>query len=283
MSSQSASARAHMAAYFKLEAKEKAEEIEQRTEAEFQAIFAEKIKAASNSVSADMEHKRKEKVVAKKIERSRKQAESRLKRMEERSKIMKAVKQECYQQLAGVSKNARYAELCKYLIVQGLMTITEAKVKLQARKEDVAIVKAQVQPAIALYQEFMRTQTGITPKVDIAFDEQEFLPAAPVTGELRLACLGGVVLSAREGKIVCRNTLDSRLDLCFEALVPQIRGLLFGMREVKASVPSEIDAAAAKIASHIRKVNEAAYKAGTAKPPQAAGAGAGKGGDYKQK
>ncbi len=85
--------------------------------------------------------------------------------------------------------------------------------------------------------------------------------------------MGGVLLSAREGKIVCRNTLDSRLDLCFEALIPAIRGMLFGVREAKASVPSEIDAAAAKIKKHIQKVNEeAATKArGTATGTAATG------------
>ncbi len=57
----------------------------------------------------------------------------------------------------------------------------------------------------------------------------------------------------------------SRLDLCFEALVPQIRGLLFGVREVKPSVPSEIDAQAEKIKHHIAKQRaeaEAAKKSG---------------------
>jgi len=252
-STQSQAARQHMAAYFKQEAKEKAEEIEQRTEAEFQAIFADKMKQANQSVQIDMEHKRKEKVVAKKIERSRKQSEARLKRMEERSKVMKRVKDECYTQLIAASSSQRYGELIKFLIVQGLMTITETRVTLQCRQSDMSIVKSQVQPAIQLYQEFMRTATGITPTCQIDLDQSEFLPAAPAQGELRLSCLGGVVLTAREGKIVCRNTLDSRLDLCFDALIPQIRGLLFGVREIKPSVPSEIDAQTEKIKVHIAK------------------------------
>jgi hypothetical protein len=42
---------------------------------------------------------------------------------------------------------------------------------------------------------------------------------------------GGVVLSARNGQIVCRNTLDSRLDIAFSQLKPQVRGTLFGFRE----------------------------------------------------
>lgn len=41
---------------------------------------------------------------------------------------------------------------------------------------------------------------------------------------------GGIVLSSRGGQIVCRNTLDSRLDIAFAALKPQVRGTLFGFR-----------------------------------------------------
>ena len=52
-----------------------------------------------------------------------------------------------------------------------------------------------------------------------------------------LSSAGGIVLSARNGQIVCRNTLDSRLDIAFEQLKPQIRGTLFGFREkIKDSV-----------------------------------------------
>jgi len=256
MATSSSAARAHMAAYFRQEAKEKAEEIEQRTEAEFQAIFAERIKLASRVVHEEAERKKKEKVVLKRIERSRAHTETRVKRMEERNKIMKQVKTECLTELAHVSKNAKYPQLCMYLIVQGLMTITETQVALQCREEDLKIVEAQIEPAMKLYQDFVFAQTGIRPKVQIEVNRSVFLPAAPVKGEMRLSCCGGVILSAREGKIVCRNTLDSRLDLCFESLVPQIRGLLFGIRELKPSVPSEIEEAHNHIKAKLQKAEE---------------------------
>jgi hypothetical protein len=49
---------------------------------------------------------------------------------------------------------------------------------------------------------------------------------------VRFVCCsaGGVVLSSRNGQIICRNTLDSRLDIAFAALKPQVRGTLFGFR-----------------------------------------------------
>ncbi len=38
---------------------------------------------------------------------------------------------------------------------------------------------------------------------------------------------GGIVLCTTNKKIVCPNTLKSRLDLCFEELLPHIRRMLF--------------------------------------------------------
>lgn len=38
---------------------------------------------------------------------------------------------------------------------------------------------------------------------------------------------GGVILSSLDKRIICNNTLISRLDLCFEELLPHIRRILF--------------------------------------------------------
>lgn len=37
-----------------------------------------------------------------------------------------------------------------------------------------------------------------------------------------------MVLSAQEGRILCSNTLDQRLHLAYEQLLPEIRKTLFG-------------------------------------------------------
>ena len=41
------------------------------------------------------------------------------------------------------------------------------------------------------------------------------------------ACSGGVVLAGAGGRIVCDNTLDARLELAFEGLLPVINHTLF--------------------------------------------------------
>jgi len=150
--------------------------------------------------------------------------------MRERDLVVKKLKDEVLIQLVDVCKSSKYPDLIKFLIVQGLMTITENRVIIQCRKEDLKIVQTQVDPAIKHYQDLIKKETGILPKCSAEINTQEFLPPAP-TGKPGYSCCGGVVISARNGTIICRNTLDSRLDLCFDGLIPQIRGILFGVRE----------------------------------------------------
>lgn len=38
---------------------------------------------------------------------------------------------------------------------------------------------------------------------------------------------GGVAVSASHGRIVCDNTLSSRLSVVYQELLPKIRGMLF--------------------------------------------------------
>jgi len=46
--------------------------------------------------------------------------------------------------------------------------------------------------------------------------------------------LGGFKLYAKKGRIVCSQTIDDRVDLCFQAAIPAIRHMLFpSMRRVK--------------------------------------------------
>ena len=40
---------------------------------------------------------------------------------------------------------------------------------------------------------------------------------------------GGVLLSARGGKILCNQTLDARLALAYKQQLPQLREALFGV------------------------------------------------------
>ena len=42
--------------------------------------------------------------------------------------------------------------------------------------------------------------------------------------------IGGVFMRSHDGLIICDNSLDARVDLIFEHLLPEIRRLLFAPR-----------------------------------------------------
>jgi len=221
-----------MISFIMQEAKEKADDIKKNTENEFSVDKLSRERNLNLVVREEFARKRKERLTSKKIERSRKATEVRIKKMRERDNIIKNLREEIVDKLADVSKNTRYSDLIKFLIVQGLMTIAENRVTLRCRKEDLNIVNGQLAPAIKQYQDFIKQNTGIAPncKIDVSNDYLSPGPSKNKT-EKAASCCGGIILSARNGTIVCKNTLDSRLDLCFDNLIPQIRGILFGVRE----------------------------------------------------
>jgi len=92
---------------------------------------------------------------------------------------------------------------------------------------DLTIVQAAIPVALEAFSKLVKEKTGIDYKTTITLADT-FLPGPPREGYE--GCCGGVILSARGGTIVLRNTLDARLELAFYELKPAIRGILFGER-----------------------------------------------------
>jgi len=234
-----------MVGFIRKEAQERADEIKKETESEANARKLERERTVKAQLKEEYERKKKERIVEQRKKRSNQKNNARITAMQEREQVVNKIKGDVLTSLATVSQNSKYPDLIRYLIAQGLMIITENKVTIQCRQEDEKIVQAELPAAYKLYLDFIREQTGITPKVVVQLSK-DWLPPGPKTGETGVSCCGGVVLSARNGTIVCKNTLDSRLDLCFEKLKPQIRGVLFGVRAKIANTESEIDRLAAE-------------------------------------
>ena len=157
--------------------------------------------------------------------------DARFSTMRTRDEKMNALKTGVLQKLSQVSQSPQYPQLLRFLTAQGLMTLMENNVTVQVRKEDLAIARKELDAAVKLFQDTMKQSSGITPTINVALDDKEFLPPAAVAGKEGASCAGGVLLSARNGQILCRNTLDHRLELAFDALKPTLRGTLFGVRE----------------------------------------------------
>lgn len=79
------------------------------------------------------------------------------------------------------------------------------------------------------FSEIMLKETNEEYKTKLTLNQEEFL-----TQEQGGEC-GGVVMYTTDKRIVCNNTLKSRLDLCFEELLPHIRRILFPPKKVEAA------------------------------------------------
>jgi len=220
------------------EANERAAAIEEETKSMIASDKVNKERQFTQAIKEEYAGKRKEKIVKKRIQKSQAAAAARVDVMRARDKAVKQLKEDVTAKLADICKDKQYPALVKFLIAQSLMVITEDKVVLQCRKEDLDIVKKQVDVAKKLYQDFIKENTEVTPDLTIDISN-DFLPPGPQKDKKAASCCGGVVLSALNNAIVCKNTLDSRLDLCFDYLIPQVRGMLFGVRPKPKQVVTE--------------------------------------------
>jgi len=234
-----------MCAFILQEAKEKAEEIATKTESEFMADKLNLQTQASITIREDFERKKKDKITDQKILKSKAVTECRFATMRRRDQRVRELKREVMKHLSSISRHDDYPKLVRFLIAQGLLAMQEEEVLIHGRREDLKIIEAQLPEAVKIFQDTIEAASGIRPvcRAVLSKLEEHMLPSGPVEGKETASCCGGVKLSARAGKIVCKNTLDSRLDLCFKELKPQIRGILFGIRPPakKKSQPVETE------------------------------------------
>jgi V-type H+-transporting ATPase subunit E len=220
-----------MIAFILQEAREKAEEIKVKTEKEFMADKLSLETQQNQVIRQEHEKQKKLALVQKKIEKSKKLTEVRFNTMRKRDEKINELKKAVTEKLADISSRKEYKDLVRYLIAQGLMTMMEHNITLRCRQQDVKIVQAELPAAIKLFQTTMSEATGgVTPSVNVTIDQKEFLPPGPVKGQVGPSSTGGIELIANGGQIICRNTLDHRLDIAFDALKPAVRGILFGVR-----------------------------------------------------
>lgn len=91
--------------------------------------------------------------------------------------------------------------------------LLEPAVTIRVREADQSLAESIVSIVEAQYKEI--SGKDLTLKID----SENFLPG--------ITC-GGIELLTQRGRIKIANTLESRLDLIAQQLIPDIRGALFG-------------------------------------------------------
>jgi len=201
-----------MVAFIKQEALEKAREIRVKADEEFAIEKAKLVKQEQQAIDAQYEKKRKGAEVAQKIAQSNLTNKSRLKllhRREEHLQDLFATSRSSVLTLA--RDDGRYVQFLEGVIVQGYLQLLEPNVIIQSRKRDVGPAKQAASNAARTYKELSGRE--------VDFD---------VEGVLSDDGAGGVKLISGTRRITLDNTLDERLRLLEDRMLPEIRMDLFG-------------------------------------------------------
>ncbi|XP_077595550.1 V-type proton ATPase subunit E 1a [Stigmatopora nigra] len=204
----------HMMAFIEQEASEKVEEIDAKAEEEFNIEKGRLVQTQRVKIMDYYEKKEKQIEQHKKIQMSNLMNQARLKVLKTRDDMITDLLIEARQKLAEIAQDpARYSTLLEGLILQGFYQLLEEKVIIRCRKQDVEIVQAAVNRNIPIFREAVKN--NILVKIDM----ERFLPSS---------ICGGVELYNDNGKIKVSNTLENRLELLAQQMMPEIRVSLFG-------------------------------------------------------
>ncbi|KAM3325993.1 V-type proton ATPase subunit E2-like [Capsicum chacoense] len=212
-----------MVRFIRQEAEEKANEISVSAEEEFQIEKLQLVEAEKKKVRQEYDRKTMQVEVRKKIEYSMQLNASRIKVLQAQDDLVSGMKDSARKALLKISgEKNNYKKLLKGLIVQSLLRLKEPSVLLRCREMDLSVVRSVVEDAKKEYIEKAKVRT---PNITI---DNVYLPPPPSDADPHCSsCSGGVVLASEDGKIVCENTLDARLNVVFRQKLPKIRKQIF--------------------------------------------------------
>ncbi|XP_014909138.1 V-type proton ATPase subunit E 1a isoform X1 [Poecilia latipinna] len=204
----------HMMAFIEQEANERVEEILAKGDEEFNIEKGRLVQTHRVKIMDYYEKKEKQIEQHKKIQMSQLKNQARLKVLKARDDMVTDLLNEARQRIADIAKDPdRYAKLLEGLVLQGFYQLLEPKVTIRCRQQDVDMVQAAVNKNVAVYKETVKSN------ITVRIDQDHFLPSD---------ICGGVEVYNNNGKIKVSNTLESRLDLVAQQMMPEIRETLFG-------------------------------------------------------
>ncbi|XP_013416707.1 V-type proton ATPase subunit E [Lingula anatina] len=205
----------HMMAFIEQEANEKAEEIDAKAEEEFNIEKGRLVQQQRVKIMEFYERKEKQVELQKKIQNSNLLNAARLQVLKCREDHVKNLLEEATQRLGKITQDkGKYKKVLEGLIAQGLLQLMEKEVVLKCRKEDSSLVKEVVPDAVKVYKDIAKQDVKVT------VDESDFLGSN---------VSGGIEVHAQKGKIKVVNTLESRLEMISQQILPEIRTTLFGI------------------------------------------------------
>lgn len=211
------------------EAKEKAKEIESKTEHEYNSAKGKHLHLAKEKLNSEFDKKWKQLAVKQRIERSATINTARMEAMKVRNDLIQGLVDDARFAIDQRFRAdvATYKQLLRDLIIQGLIKLLDQQVKIHCRQVDLPLVREVLPQAKSAYLALMQRETGKAWDVEVTLSEDDFLPPPPVQGSFAPSCCGGIMITSFEGKIRCINSIDERLRLVFAEGIPALRQLVF--------------------------------------------------------
>ncbi|WFD22544.1 V-ATPase V1 sector subunit E [Malassezia equina] len=212
-----------MVAFIRQEAVEKAREIQVKADEEFAIEKARIVRQESMNLDAQFEKKKKQVEVSQKIAKSNQSNKARLEILKTREENLQNLFSDVQEKLSELSKDANsYKQLLENLLLEGLFNLHEPTVECIVHSTDVQTVQGVVDAALKRYKEVTGRETKVEVKEGLGKDAyvQETYGSA-----------GGLLLKAQNGKITLDNTLEQRLRLLEEQILPELRFDLLGPNE----------------------------------------------------
>jgi V-type H+-transporting ATPase subunit E len=202
-----------MVAFIDQEANEKAAEIDAKAQEEFAIEKDNLVNQQKQKIQQFYQKKEKQVELQRKIQHSNLQNQSRIAILKAREELIQKLKDQAREQLSVISKNeAAYSKLLTNLIAQALYRLVEKEVHIKCREKDLSLVQQGVNEAIVLYKNAIHRDVVI-----------KILPTY-----LNPEISGGIEAYTTDHKIKVINTLEARLNMLFDQMIPEIREKLFG-------------------------------------------------------
>ncbi|CAF1535419.1 unnamed protein product [Adineta ricciae] len=207
-----------MISFIQQEAAEKVEEIEAKAEEEFNIEKSRLVSQQRIKIIEYYDKKEKQIELQRKIQHSNLANASRLSILKARDDYVQTLKEEARKQLSILAQDrSKYTTILANLIAQGLFLLMEKDVTIRCRRNDLDLVKQLVPDAINRYKQELKQKD-----IQVNIDDKNFLPDDSA---------GGIELYAMGGKIKVSNTIEARLAMIFNQILPEIREKLFGVNQ----------------------------------------------------
>lgn len=114
----------------------------------------------------------------------------------------------------------QYYEFMNKLITQGLLRMMEKHVSVECRAQDRERMPQLFKDCEQSFSSIFSRETGKDLSACLTLSEYSL-------EDKYKHIIGGVFMRSNDGLIVCDNSIDARVNLIFEQLLPEIRGMLF--------------------------------------------------------